>query len=488
MISRIAQHPWIQRLLTTYDALWERITGGRSRASSDPSAALYRRIRLRLTLWYASVLAVVLLLAGGLLYYSMWQTVMGPINSGLTQVGQLYTNYWQENGTPPPPCTPTRDRFFEQYVAYVVCYTGDVTEYYGASGPASQAKGFLQPALALRALKDGSANDVVDGGNNLGPISRYALVVRDPDTNQVLGVLQVGEQVGGQTDAMNALLRLLLILGPLSLVGATVGGYFLAQRALDPARLAFTRQQAFIADASHELRTPLSLLRANADVLLRGRARLDPDDTALLEDIVGETNHLTGIANNLLTLARLDSGGIHLERDIVDLATIAADTAHRVDALARERGITVRTGDLTSAQVLGDPQLLAQATLALVDNAIKYAGDGSTITLSTSREQDSASLTVQDDGPGIAAEHLPLLGRRFYRPDKARSRAAGGAGLGLSVVRSIMALHSGSLELESAPGTGTRAILRLRAITLASHPGADSAADTATTQETEQHV
>jgi two-component system sensor histidine kinase BaeS len=138
--------------------------------------------------------------------------------------------------------------------------------------------------------------------------------------------------------------------------------------------------------------------------------------------------------------------------------------------------------------MLGDPQLLAQATLALVDNAIKYAGDGSTITLSTSREQDSASLTVQDDGPGIAAEHLPLLGRRFYRPDKARSRAAGGAGLGLSVVRSIMALHSGSLELESAPGTGTRAILRLRAITLASHPGADSAADTATTQETEQHV
>ncbi|MGE5333062.1 MAG: sensor histidine kinase, partial [Nitrososphaerota archaeon] len=213
------------------------------------------------------------------------------------------------------------------------------------------------------------------------------------------------------------------------------------------------------------------------EVLLRGRARFDPDDAALLKDIVEETEHLSGIANNLLTLARLDSGGMHLERDIVDLATIASDAARRIDALAREQGIAVRLGELTSVTVIGDAHLLAQATLALLDNALKYAGKGSEITLTTAREDHQGSLTVHDTGPGIAAEHLPLLGQRFYRPDKARSRAVGGAGLGISVVRGILALHHGSLTLESAPGQGTSAILRIPAISLTDRTGHADHAD-----------
>ena len=434
---------------------------------------MYRRIRLRLTLLYASVLAVVLLVASGLLYFGMWQTVMGPVNRGLSNAASSYAASWQRIG---PPCFPGLNHPGDgDGTLFVACYdTG--ASFLGARGPVNSAPGFLDPSLARSALKDGSDSDVIDGGNvggyDLGAISRHALVVRDPDTHQILGVIQVGVLTQGQLNAMDALLHLLLILGPLELLGATIGGYFLAERALAPARLAFERQQTFIADASHELRTPLTLLRADAEVLLRGRARLDPDDAALLEDIVVETEHLSAIANNLLTLARLDSGAMHLESDVVDLATIATDAAHRVDALAQERGITVRLGSLTSVAVLGDAQLLAQATLALLDNALKYAGSGSEITLSTSREGGDATLTVRDTGPGIAAEHLPLLGQRFYRPDKARSRAAGGAGLGLSVVRGILALHHGSLELESAPGEGVSAVLRLPVIPLHDHADA----------------
>jgi signal transduction histidine kinase len=435
---------------------------------------MYRRIRLRLTLLYASVLAVVLLAVGGLLYFAMWQTVMGPVNNGLAQAAQYYAAgwqrnaaYWQQNGL--TLCIPPRDRL-DQGVSYIACYNSNVSSYIPVQGPANEAPGFLDVSLARQALKSGSASDMVDGGYNLGAISRYALVVRDLNTHQILGVIQVGVPIQGQLDAMHALLTLLLILLPLALAGATIGGFFLAERALAPARLAFERQQTFIADASHELRTPLTLLRADAEVLLRGRARFDPDDAALLEDIVGETEHLSAIANNLLMLARLDSGAMRLEPDVVDLATIATDAAHRVDALARERGITVRLGQLSSVAVLGDPQLLAQATLALVDNALKYAGSGSEISLSTRREGDLATLAVHDTGPGIAAEHLPLLGQRFYRPDKARARAAGGAGLGLSVVRGILALHHGSLDLESAPGEGTTAILLIPAIAPTGHP------------------
>ena len=432
---------------------------------------MFRRIRLRLILWYASVLAVVLLIVGGLLYFAMWQTVMGPVNSGLANAAQSYASYWpdavQRYGV--PPCA-LRDRF-NPGVTYVACYDSDVSTCIPAPGPSGQAPGFLDASLAKQALKDGSDSDVVDGGYYLGAISRYALVVRDPNTHQVLGVIQLGVPIQGQLDAMHALLTLLLILLPLALLCATAGGFFLAERALAPARLAFTRQQTFIADASHELRTPLTLLRADAEVLLRGRARLDADDAALLEDIVAETAHLSSIANNLLTLARLDSGAMRLERDVVDLAVIAREAARRVDALAREHGVTVRLGDLASVPVVGDAQLLAQATLALLDNALKYGGDGCEITLSTARDDGHGTLTVHDTGPGIAAEHLPLLGQRFYRPDKARARAAGGAGLGISVVRGILALHQGTLTLESALGQGTSAIIRLPAIALASHPG-----------------
>lgn len=440
---------------------------------------MFRRIRLRLILWYASVLAIVLLAVGGLLYFTMWQTVMGPVNTGLANAANVDAPVWQQyaaclqqSGT--PRCFPPRAHP-EDGVQFVAWY--DTGSTLIAFQGLADAPGFRASSLARSALNNGAASDIVDGGNtdggyDLGAISRYALAVRDPDTNQVLGVIQVGVEVGGQVAAMHALLTLLLVLLPLALLCATIGGYFLAERALVPARLALARQQTFIADASHELRTPLALLRADAEVLLRGRARLDPDDAALLEDIVVETEHLSAIANNLLTLARLDSGAMRLESDVVDLATIATDAAHRVDALAQERGITVRLGSLTSVAVLGDAQLLAQATLALLDNALKYAGSGSEITLSTSREGGDATLTVRDTGPGIAAEHLPLLGQRFYRPDKARSRAAGGAGLGLSLVRGILALHHGSLELESAPGEGVSAVLRLPVIPLHDHADA----------------
>ncbi|HEU4782000.1 MAG TPA: ATP-binding protein [Ktedonobacterales bacterium] len=462
-----------QRIAASYNALRARLSPNWRTAADASSAAMYRRIRLRLTLLYASVLALVLLLAGGVLYYSMWQTVMGPVNSGLANAANVGAVVWQQRGLPPCLLPRPEDVFGIRGVQFVACYdnTTGQTSYMGSVG---DVPGFRDSSLAQRALKDGSDSDVIDGGSpnghyDFGAISRYATVVRDPDTNQVIGVIQVGVQVGGQLDAMHALQTLLLVLGPLALLGATIGGFFLAERALAPARLAFERQQTFIADASHELRTPLTLLRADAEVLLRGRARFDPDDAALLEDIVVETEHLSAIANNLLTLARLDSGAMRLESDVVDLATIATDTAHRVDALARERGITVRLGQLPSVAVLGDPQLLAQATLALVDNALKYAGSGSEITLSTSREGDLATLAVHDTGPGIAAEHLPLLGQRFYRPDKARARAAGGAGLGLSVVRGILALHHGTLDLESAPGEGTTAILLIPAITPTDH-------------------
>src|SRR5207248_5314575 len=147
--------------------------------------------------------------------------------------------------------------------------------------------------------------DIVNGGGTSGSIYRSAQAVPNPTGNGDVGVLVIGESIQAQEAALSLLLILLLSVGGVALLGAGAGGLFLANRALAPARLAWANQQRFIADAAHELRTPLTLLCADAEVLLRGRERLVADDAALLEDIVAVANHMSTIATNLLTLARL---------------------------------------------------------------------------------------------------------------------------------------------------------------------------------------
>src|SRR2546422_7977240 len=142
--------------------------------------------------------------------------------------------------------------------------------------------------------------------------------------------MQFGMLVQTQETALAVLLTLLLIFGGLALIGAGLGGLFLANRALAPARLAWTNQQRFIADASHELRTPLTLLRADAEVLVCGRKHMATEDAALLADIVAETNHMATLANNMLTLARLDNHSSHQEHEVVNLADLAFVGGQRV--------------------------------------------------------------------------------------------------------------------------------------------------------------
>jgi signal transduction histidine kinase len=320
----------------------------------------------------------------------------------------------------------------------------------------------LSTTLAKRALETGQpTTETVDAGGSVGQIYRYALAVPSPTGKGYMGVVVIGESIQTQEQALSSLLFLILSVGGLSLLGAGLGGLFLAKRALAPARLAWANQQRFIADASHELRTPLTLLRTDAEVLLRSREGMAAEDAALLEDIVAEANHMAGLANNLLTLARLDSRSSHQEHEVVSLAALAEAGARRVQAFAGERKISMEVDTDERAVVIGDPALLEQAVLALLDNAIKYNRAGGRIMVRTAVKDEQALLQVEDTGIGIASEHLSHLGERFYRVDKARSREAGGTGLGLSIVRSIVRAHGGTLRLSSIPEQGTTVTLTL---------------------------
>jgi signal transduction histidine kinase len=203
------------------------------------------------------------------------------------------------------------------------------------------------------------------------------------------------------------------------------------------------------------------MVRADAEVLLRDRAHLNEDQTALLEDVVLEASHMAVLANKMLDLARLDAGQLHLEQEVIDLSSLARDIARRSAPLAAEKEVQIEVAGGDPVLVVGDPILLEHLVMILVDNAIKYNRPRGEVFLSTSASNDEAVVEVRDTGIGIEAEHLPHLGERFYRVEKARSRESGGAGLGLSIVRGVADMHQGRFSITSQPGGGTSAVLRL---------------------------
>ncbi len=448
--------------------LWRR----RGRLSQGPEAALFQGLRIRLTLWYSLVLCAALVLFSVILYLGARIFLLNPVQDNTARHAHAHVQQWLTDSPyrgacpllgsfgPPGQIGPPSGQPFTMS-EIVVCYDQN-----GSLPPGENTAGlpsaFLNNNLVKSALQTGQpATDIVNGGGTLGSIYRYAQVVPNPVASGYVGVVLVGESIQPQEDALSLILILLLSIGGLTLLGAGLGGLFLADRALVPARLAWTNQQRFIGDAAHELRTPLTLLRADAEVLLRSREHLASEDAELLEDIVTETNHMSTLATNMLTLARLDNNSSHREHEVVNLTDVALADVRRVQALADQSEISLQVESTDTALVIGDPILLEQAVLVLLDNAIKYNRPGGRVTVDTTVKDKYALLKVSDTGIGIAAEHLPHLGERFYRVDKSRSREAGGTGLGLSIARSIAEVHGGALTLTSIPDQGTKVTIQL---------------------------
>ncbi len=447
----------IGRQLTTW---WEgRAT--RTQAMVEPSGALFAGVRRRLTLWYVGVLAAALLLAGGVLYFGVQHTLYQNLDDTLASGVRPFNDPRRDGQAfscpsrfAPPPGSRN---------VGIACFspTGALI---GASDSVAAIPAFTDNALATAALQRGSnAFDTINSTSE-GPVRRFASVVRDIASGQPVGVIVVGVAIQSEINTLRILLIALLATGGLALAVATLGGLFLSARALDPVRLGFQRQQAFIADAAHELRTPLTLMRADADVLLRSRHRFDPEDADLVADIAAEAAHMSALTTTMLDMARLDAGQTHLEREVVDLVAVIGAAVQRTDAYARTAQVALSYAHTGDVRTLGDPTLLTQATLILVDNAIKYNRPEGSVVVHAARVEGRAVITVTDTGIGIAAADLRHLGERFYRADKARSRETGGAGLGISIARTIATLHGGDLTYTSTTGQGTTATLTVPAI------------------------
>ena len=305
-----------------------------------------------------------------------------------------------------------------------------------------------------------------------------------------------------EVDASSDDLRRQMVLGmPLVLAFVGVGGCFLASRALAPigqmtqtaqqvrlsgdltqrihyqgsqdelGRLAvlfdemldslqqtFEREQRFSADVSHELRTPLTVLKGRIHVAL-SQSRTADDYRETLEGIEPEVERLIRLSNDLLLLAQLERCSQQWRAEIVDLSDLLAAIAEQVKPLADLKQVHFTTAIAPKLTLRGQPDHLIRLFLNLLDNAIKHTPPQATVTLGACQQSDTIQVTVGDQGPGIAAQHLPHLFERFYRVDADRSRQTGGAGLGLAIAQEVAHLHSGTITVQSQLHQGTGVIV-----------------------------
>lgn len=221
----------------------------------------------------------------------------------------------------------------------------------------------------------------------------------------------------------------------------------------------------FVANVSHELKTPVASIKGFVETLLDGAVE-DPVDSRRFLEIVGrQADRLASIIEDLLALSRIEQseGAGNLPMEPTRIAAVFSAVATDLGPRADDRSIRFEVVCPEDLEIEGNPPLLEQAVINLVDNAIKYSEPGGTVRLSAAEDGGAVSIRVADDGAGIEAEHLPRLFERFYRVDKARSRKLGGTGLGLSIVKHIVQAHGGGIDVESTPGQGSTFTIRLPA-------------------------
>ncbi len=228
---------------------------------------------------------------------------------------------------------------------------------------------------------------------------------------------------------------------------------------LDRLERLFHSRQRFLADVSHELRTPLTTIRGNVD-LMRRMGEADPEALDVVQD---ELKRMTRLVDDLLLLARADTGGLPLQQAIVDLDVVFLDVYRQF--LSIEPPVNLILKEVDQVSVLGDKDRLKQLILNMIDNAVKYTPPGGDVMLGLSKSNGVAEIEISDTGVGIPAEDLPRIFDRFYRVDKARSRNLGGSGLGLSIAKWIAQAHGGSIRVESTVGEGSSFYITLPVVT-----------------------
>jgi len=449
-----------------------------------------RSIQFRLILWYSCLVVLVASAFGAYTYYGVRTRLYADIEHTLTRrAHQIATNLLPKRMDSADLTASIRSLYSPEVNNRFIRILREDHSIFYISGPSQDGR--FNPA-EIR-IQDGNIPPLRIDSPYSG--SEMLITATEAQANGHTYIIEMGAPTNEIEQTLHSLL-ITLLYGLLAIIAIiSTGGYILVRRALQPVdhiaataneitfgnlsnrlpiattgdaiehlsitlnkmldRLENAYEQAirFSADASHELRTPLTIMRGELESLARV-----PEMQRFLQERVGivleETERLCRITENLFTISRLDAGEVRMEYKPCDLAALSASTAEQMALMAEEKHITLHVDTRAPVQVLGDAGRLKQVVVNLLDNAFKYAQANGNVWMSVTSANAMAKLEVRDDGIGISAAALPYVFERFYRADKARSRDEG-AGLGLSIVKSICEAHGGTVEVKSAINKGT---------------------------------
>lgn len=481
-------------------------------------------IRWRLTFWYATALAVILIAFCGLLVPLSYHQLLSRMDEELREELQELFLEVQIARTQSELDSSLQARFGTHPTYDFIVFDDQQTVLFASSD--------VTPAMAKQLTVKPFENETEWFETVFVKKDRYYRVA-SRSLNGPSGALEVRAITPLDpllTDA-GTLLKLIAVLLPLSLLFALMGGYFLAARALAPVehivgvadsitisqldrrievsnphdelghlaetlnrlieRLegAVTEIRRFTADASHELRTPLAILRSEAESALR-KSRTAEEYQAALRVVVDEATRLGTLADQLLVLSRQDAGLEVVRIELVEIDPIILDVVESLGPLAESRNVIVKTQPTSSAVVMGNDIRLSQVFFNIVENAIKYSPQGSTVEVESKTVGSHVQVVVQDHGPGIPPQYVDRVFERFFRVDLSRNRAIGGAGLGLAIAKSIVTTHGGTITIQSELEHGTQVVIDLPIQELPAHPAPNlkNADHSNTTETANSHV
>jgi two-component system, OmpR family, sensor histidine kinase CiaH len=427
-------------------------------AAEVEDAPLLRRTRWRLMAWSGGLTLLILVVLGVALYGAVAGNLDATATTQLQHRAEDLGRFIQNNGFLQRP---------QVGIAFGGEAGGTVAFVIGPGGSVQGASGLGLPSglpdAQGAAASEQSGPDVRDATVSGIPVRIYSLAVQGPDGTYVVQV--VGDRTSEER-LLGTLVNVLLIGGLGAVLLAVAAGYVYAGRALVPIRAsirrrqdALRRQREFTANASHELRTPLTVIRASAADLRRNRSRPVEQVGEALDDIESEVSHLTALVDDLLLLARTDSGVVDMAHELVDLADVAAEAAGVLSPVADQRSVHVVV-DPRPAEIVGDALRLRQLVTILVDNAVRHTPPGGTVLVRVRREEAAVTLEVLDEGGGIREADLDRVFERFWRADDA---PPGGTGLGLSIARWIVERHGGTIVAANRPEGGASFVARMAA-------------------------
>lgn len=404
---------------------------------------MFRELRLKLTLINVGVMALLLLLFIISTFFVMQVQVFN-------QSQQLMQIIATEAGSGAIINTREHDKHLAKYFYLKTDDSGKITD---SSSALPLTVEQLAP-LVDRALHNPNSKGEVELKDET---YTYLKVPLKEDSGFVITFVDLERD----REILRDLLLTLSIGGLICLGLAYYGSRFMADRAMEPIKSSWQRQQDFVADASHELRTPLTVVQVNLELVKGNPEETVASQTKWLDNSLLEMRRMSKLVDDLLFLARADSQQQTLDLKLFPLNTALSEVFESFKPLAQANGILLASSLSPEGMYYGDENRIKQLMVILLDNAIKYTCPGGQVTLGLQNWGTFAEITVSDTGEGIEPEHLARIFERFYRADQARSQQKEGTGLGLAIADWIIKSHHGRIKVTSSPGKGTTFVITL---------------------------